>query len=259
MPMIRPKWARPMIRQNFVRQDMFTGHHDGGVAPDPLFSSVVFLSHFEHLTVPVDKSDQAATITTTAGCSHDAAVSKWGFGSWRNDGTSGEDLSTPSAAALDLGSADFTIEGHFNFRAPKTGNAVQTIISMWGDGSENGWILDWEWPFSTNGRMRWWVSTTGSDFFNRMNTGSFTPVINTWYHIAAERVSGTTTLYVDGIAQVANADAAAYHLSTSDLEIMGRAGLVGNSMDGNAQDVRISTVSRYGANFTPPAVRFADE
>lgn len=73
---------------------------------------------------------------------------------------------------------------------------------------------------------------------------------NTWYHLAAVRKNGTTSLYTNGILTTSASDS--HNYGAQELNI-GRYGLGGNEFNGYISNLRIlKGTALYTANFTPP-------
>jgi hypothetical protein len=98
-------------------------------------------------------------------------------------------------------------------------------------------------------------------------TTTFTPTIsaitvNAWHHVAITRpATGNPAFYLDGVSQTysTGSSAGAFGNATSGLKI-GRAYSASYVMPNNSfiDEVRISNVVRYTANFTPPLLAFCN-
>jgi alpha-tubulin suppressor-like RCC1 family protein len=113
-------------------------------------------------------------------------------------------LATPSTTTpLNFGTGDFTIE-------------------MWVYLIANGtFLIDWR-PTTTNGSypgiylstsyLRYYVSVAGGDRI----IGTTPLSLNTWYHVAVSRVSGSTNMYLNGVQEGSTfTDAQSYTIGTS--------------------------------------------
>ena len=103
---------------------------------------------------------------------------------------------------------------------------------------------------NTTGRWAIYYGTSQSTH------GSLVPSIDTWYHVAYVRSSGTTKLYIDGTEIISVADTTNY---TDTNFTVG--GWYSNSylLNGYIDDLRITKgVARYTAAFTPPTAAFPD-
>ena len=162
------------------------------------------------------------------------------------DGT-GDYLRIANNQSLALGTGNFTIE----FWANMVSNpSNQVILDQRPDGSHGAYpAILFESKY-----IRWYVSSA-----TRIESTSAL-TLNTWYHVAICRVSGTTTMYING-----NVSGSTWSDSTNYLT--GAAGLVigastwsGGSanMNGYIDDLRITRGNaRYTANFTPSITMFS--
>jgi len=153
-----------------------------------------------------------------------------------NGGTSGSGLDFGNDSTFALGTGDFTME----FWANLTSNA--------------GPPLDWR-PDQTNGNYPL-ASYTGSQFTWHTNgstriTGTSSPAINQWHHVAVVRNSGTTTLYVDGNSEGNWSDTTNYLIGKARVGLNAFSG--GADLDGYLSNVRVvKGTAIYTSNFTPP-------
>ena len=78
---------------------------------------------------------------------------------------------------------------------------------------------------------------------------------NAWSHVALCRAAGTTRLFVDGIVKSTNTT----WTGSVPISNIGRSGIFNsNFLNGYVDDLRMSRVARYTANFTPPTAPFPD-
>lgn len=169
------------------------------------------------------------------------SVKKFGTGSLAFDGT-GDELKIPSTSRLvEFGTGNFTIECWFY--------AGNTTSSIFFDSRNNS---------NLNNPAIWW-SAVGSGFNypskivayldDNFRIASGTLSTSTWYHVALVRSGTTVTLYIDGTS------AGTYTYSTSvgnSIVTVGDYFNGGLDFTGNIDDLRISKIARYTANFTPP-------
>lgn len=195
-------------------------------------------------TAFTDSGYLAADWTASGNAKISTAQSKWGNGSAYFDGTG--DYITPSADSSNFAFAgDFTIE--MWVRPTVIAGAARLIY----DGRPTS--------ASTTQITIFIEAATGILYFytnaaNRITGPALS--IDTWYHIALSRVSGTTRMFVDG-TQVGSSytDANSYLAAASRPRI----GANGNSNDtnnfiGHIQDIRIfNGIGLYSSTFTPPS------
>jgi hypothetical protein len=87
-------------------------------------------------------------------------------------------------------------------------------------------------------------------------------VVGQYYHLCVERVSGVTTLYVDGAVVASAADANSYFASSEvtciGASVVGSSAFVANtSLNGWMDELRFTVGAyRYGGAFTPPSAAF---
>ena len=191
---------------------------------DPYISNVAVLLHFDGSVVDVcGNNTSAGTVPFATGQS--------GFGQCVvNDGSKSPPSVTLSSA---LGTADFTVEFFFNSTNVTAGYT----------------IFD-----STSGNKFRIVASSGtlSAMFNGHGpTASVAVSAGVWYHLAFVRSSGTITCYLNGVSWTTQANS----LSFDDLIYY-----VGSVPNGTApcshDELRITRVARYLANFTPPTSPF---
>jgi hypothetical protein len=228
-------------------QGLLAAGGGGGTPPadDPYFANVVALLHFDGADSSTTMTDVTGKVWTPFGNAQiDTAQSKFGGSSLLLDGT-GDYMTTPSSADFAYGTGDFTWECWFR----------PLLISL-----DNRYILD----HGANGgtfhilvasnRVAYYNPTTGinSELYNAGPIVS----LNTWYHIAYCRQSGTTSCFIDGVPAVSGADG--YDYAAQVLSI-GQYGGGGFNFAGHIDEFRITKgVARYTGAFTPPTAPFPD-
>jgi hypothetical protein len=119
------------------------------------------------------------------------------YGSTYFDGT-GDYLTIPSNSAFAFGTGDFTIECWIYLSGSNVN--YRTILST----------------RSSNGTTTGWCLATDSTGDIYIYSGAYIVeatsaiVPNTWYHVAVCRLSGTTTLYLNGVSRATSATARTY-------------------------------------------------
>ncbi len=228
------------------------GLYGGGADPDG-FSNVVLLVPFD-TDPPVDISNSGHSLTAGVGTSTDTSIIKFGSASLKNTDVSTSFTNIPSSSDFHFTGVDaagqWTVEAwvYLISRPPNP-----DIIAMWDStANERSFLL----AQTANNDFRFLYSTTGADVIT-LTSPSFSPALNTWIHIAADRdASNIVRFYIDGVVQ-GSADlspATAFHPATAPLRIGRRSdGLFDVELNGNFDDVRITKgVARYGGAFTPP-------
>jgi hypothetical protein len=212
---------------------------------DPYFANVVSLIHFDGANGSTTFTDQIAGRTwTRTGTSIAISTAQSKFGGSSLSSVSASEYLTSDTPASDFtfGTADFTIE--FWHRTPAS------FPSFWfpldfrtsGAGVQPCFLYNGAWQYYTAGAVR----ITGS-----------AASVNTWYHLAISRVSGTTRLFIDGVQQGSSySDSNNYVQSRAVINTNGN----GPGSFGAAayyDELRITKgVGRYTTNFSPPTAAF---
>ncbi len=206
----------------------------------------------------LDQGDTPATITDTSASAHtvtnvSSKVSGCSFhwqGAIEFDGT--EDyLTIPDSGDFETGSEDFTVDLWINFFSFNT-IGIDTIYWKGGD-SNNGLQIDYN--NSTN-ELRLIPYQSSSAVLTCVE--SWTPSINSWYHIAAVRNDTLLELFVDGISIGSGAISGAVDTTAGFYSYIGvRAYPTDREFNGFIAEPRISKgIARYTADFTPPSEPF---
>ena len=155
-------------------------------------------------------------------------------GSTSFDGT-GDHLSTASSSNLVVGTNDFTIE---YWLKANNFDSVGTAFDM--RHSHNTSLMS---NISTSGEPRLYANSGYRITATAMST-------NTWYHIAFVRQSGTTTMYLNGVAQSTTySDSNNY---TGDRVYLGSERDTTTEFDGYISNFRmVIGTAVYTSNFTP--------
>ena len=81
--------------------------------------------------------------------------------------------------------------------------------------------------------------------------------LNTWYHIAVSRTSGSTKMYLNGVQVGSTYSDSNSYVTQASRPIMGSYGdTVANRFNGYLSNLRVVNQSMYSANFTPPSGPF---
>lgn len=168
---------------------------------------------------------------------------------------------TADAAALELGSGDYTIEGTFRWNELPGSGESQYLASKWLTSSNLSWGLRLyesggsyylEFAITTGG-------TTGTEVV--IHDFPFEPTVYTPYQIAISRDSSVNRLFIDGIRKgPATADANTYANTTASVVIGARLSAsttMTESFNGWVDEFRYTVgVGRYTAEYTPDTAAF---
>jgi len=187
------------------------------------------------------------TVTANGNAQIDTAISKFGGASALFDGTT-DYLSIPSSADFTLGTGDFTID-FWLYRRALSGSA------------NVAYIIDFRDTVQDENKIALYID--GSNYLTLYVAGagritsSVSLSLTTWYHIAIVRLSGTTTLYIDGINRGTWGDSTNYTqgqcwIAEYPLDNQ-------YSLDGNIDEVRIVVGEAvWTKTFTPPTSQYPD-
>ena len=178
------------------------------------------------------------------------------MGILRTDKISG--LETPTAVTGSVsfdGTGDYltlSTSGDFNYG---TGDFTWEVWVYVNSFSGNRYVLDHDSNGGTisnggsgNTKFHYYNSTVAGSVLNTTGFGQLST--STWYHLAAVRKNGTTSLYTNGILTVSASDS--HNYGTPALSI-GRYGGGGNEFDGYISNLRIlKGTALYTSDFTPP-------
>ena len=204
------------------------------------------------LLLPFDGSNGATTTSDSSNSNHTAtfngnaqistAQSKFGGSSLLLDGT-GDYLSFSASSDWQFATGDFTIEFWIRIGA---GSAYQTIWDF--NYTSNGCVLI-QTTNDSSPKMRVFLDYgRTSDYITDATAFS----LNTWYHYAIVRSSGTVTIYRDGTSTVSGSMPGDVDASASPT-IGIKAGTTDYPLNGYLDDFRISKgLARYTSNFTAP-------
>ena len=197
-------------------------------------------------TTFTDSSATGHTMTPDGNVHTDTAIKKFGTASAQFDGTT--DYITSAASTEFSFTGDFTIDCWCYFSAINTTIAYSQANADWNSASTNDWIL--------------LVDGGGNVTFNVKNVGGISSAghgaLNVWKHIAVERASATSKLYVDGALTATSTGPGSGTVSTNNIVALGRASTnLTGGYNGYIDEFRISKgIARYGAAFTPPATPY---
>jgi hypothetical protein len=215
-------------------------------AKDAVDDNTMLLLHMDSGFTDSSNNNYSPTIT---GATIDTSLKKVGTGSGAFDGA-GDLVDYPYQAGYFNGS-DFTIECWTYMISG--GDTYQDLINAQGTSGNTGWAI---------GR---YDSSGASDprIYGSVSSGSWSAItsgtlnFNTWYHVALVRHQGTNTLYIDGSAIGSTTDNLTEVMTACRLgTASAAAGGAAREWKGNVDELRISNVARYTANFTAPTTAF---
>ncbi len=225
----------------------------GNASPqDPFFTNVELLLPFNEsdgFTTTDDQSNRSRIMTFNTGCVVDDAQEKFGDASLRTDGAG--EIHTPDAAGFEFGSNAFTVECHVRWDT-SIGSQVHVFVSKYhGGDSHRAWRIDFD---QVGGNLRFIYSIDGAGGgSNKIAQGSWSPVADTWYHLAADRTGSDSKVYADGAVIGTLSEASAIDANHSDIYIGNSEDLDVNMGAGWIDNVRITNgTARYQGAFTAP-------
>jgi hypothetical protein len=155
-----------------------------------------------------------------------------------------------SAADVNFGAGQFTVEAWAYFTVTPT--AIYAVLSQFGGSTDLGWFFG-----MNTGALGFTYSTTGTN--NPSVGAAFSPTLNQWYHLAADRdTSNVLRVYVNG-AVLASATVASTIFASTQTCRIGADGNANRGFPGRLDEVRIvKGTAMYGGAFTPPTGPFAN-
>ena len=179
-------------------------------------------------------------------------------------------VSTPAAASLDIGAADFTIESMVRFDKLPDSAGYSSIFSRWDATNNNrSFRLILGGQSFNGGCLQWDITTDGtSSTLVTPIQYPWQPDPNTWYHVAIVRASGEDLLFVNGEQfGVPVSDTNTYYSGGPEPMNIGCetfliSGVLiepvtGTTIAGRMDETRFTNgVGRYTGPFTPPSAAF---
>jgi len=188
-------------------------------------------------TTFTDSSQVGRTVTVVGDTQHSTSIKKFGASSILFDGT-GDYLTIADSTDWDFGTGDFTVD----FWGYNLGGSDSNVV-MFGDSSYNLTV-----GYIHTTTLVTYISSNGSswDLANAVSMGTF-PSTN-WVHYALVR-SGTSFKTYKAGTEISSFTSSATVATGSGITIGQR-----NTADlsGNIEELRISKVARWDADFTPP-------
>jgi hypothetical protein len=221
-----------------------------GAGPDEQFNYVTMLLHGDGTNGAqnntfLDSSTNNFTITRN-GNTTQGSFSPYGS-NWSNyfDGT-GDGLSIASASALNIGSADMTME--FWMLIPSAFASNYRVVFAKGNNASGGNSYAFEGMAS--GELTLWVNTDGSSGWNLFNgTTIGTPTVGAWNHVVVCR-SGTTWYSFMNGTRVLNTTGAGTVTASSTAVTIGDFSTGGFEYTGYVSNLRLVNGTAVYANAT---------
>jgi hypothetical protein len=233
----------------------FTGAVPAGFTSGFTKDPTVLLVHADGAngsTTFTDVSPSGHPLTSLGGAQAPAINTtnpKFGTGSAAFTGSNGNiQISNTPAGDFNFGAGQFTVEAWAYFTSTPTG--TQIVLGNFNVAPNLGWDFGFN-----SGQLAFYYSTTGSD--NPNVGGAYSPTLNTWIHLAADRdVSNVLRVYANG-AVIASATVSATFFASISLYLIGNDNTNIRGFPGNLDEVRITkSLARYAGAFTPPTAPF---
>lgn len=226
------------------------------MANPPTPANVKLLCHFDGTdgaTSTTDSSLVGRTLVMASGSALSTTQNKFGGSSLKSGvPTQATRMGTNvDSADWDFGSGQFTVEGWIYYTTIPTVSDVWPLACQWASG-DFAWFLG-----SVFGNVAFYYSTTG---FDNPNVGvAWTPTVNTWYHMAADRdASNVLRVYIDGVVKASATVSSTFFNSTQTLTIGNDNTGAARAPIGYIDEVRIvKGEAVYGGAFTPPTSAFS--
>jgi hypothetical protein len=211
---------------------------------DPFFGSVRALFHLDN---NLTDSSATGTVATSSNLAYSNSIVKSGFG-FSGDFTHPSNsavVTLPSAAALAVGSGDFTVE--FWWYPTELTSGTYFLA---GDGATSDiW-------FYVSGSSKLGTHILGIE---DAGTGSVTLLVNTWHHIALARSGTTVRVFINGVLNYTAAGGSGDSGATAQWTLGSWVAGAGGGSGGRCyiDDFRLTVgAARYTSAFTPPAAPF---
>ena len=182
-----------------------------------------------------DASSSAHSISVTGN-----AAARLGFpkSAFEFDGTD-DYVAITNTANLRLGNEDFTIDSWVQFG---TGLSVsESIFGVWDNTNNQRSYLFYYYADGDDLYFSASSDGTGSGITNVVaNNVGF--IANRWYHLVASRISGTTTIYIDGVSSASGTQNFSFYNNTTDTFAIGATNVdhsITNQLKGKISNVKV--------------------
>lgn len=198
------------------------------------------------LSTYLDSSEQEGTVTVIGGINGTTTHKVFGSSSFSFDG-SNDRLSCTDSSRLELGNNDFMLETRVRFIATTYAYLMskEQIVST-------DYII---FGYNSDDSKLYFDQRSASSFVVQAFSGSWTPSLNTWYHVSVIRKGSKFRFYVDGSqkgADVLDTDAI---VDNTVGWMIGSIASDSNCLNGYLDEIRISigTGRKESGTFTVPA------
>ena len=231
-----------------------SGGEGGGATGDPNWDNVQLLIQSDTTdgsTTFTDSSASPHNITATGDVHHETDQKKFGASSIHFDG-SGDKLEVTTSVPSALGTGDWTIEMWFYRDSVSGGSGYSYLMDYRNDDGSGNHVMPALY-LNNSGVIELFVN--GSAIVQ-----SSAVSLDTWYHLAVVKSSGTTKMYLNGTQTGSDYSDSNNYVAT-DLITIGEYGPYdGYALDGYIEDIRITKGhARYTENFSVPTEAFPAE
>lgn len=211
-------------------------------------------------TSTTDDSRWNGTISFFGNAQLDTAQSKFGGSSLLLDGT-GDYVSLATSPRFWFSMAGynspFTIEGFFRWNADPS--SFQHLVGLWSvTGDEKSWDLRYD---GAGNELEFAMSVDGSTTLTDI-AFSWTPTLNTWYHIAVDFDGSKYRLYLDGTMVGSSTTIRSLYPSKSVVALGARGSDATEYFNGWVEEVRVvrgAAIYATDSGFTPPTEAFPND
>jgi hypothetical protein len=204
--------------------------------------NTIVLLHCNGSDASTTFTDESGKTWTAAGNAQlDTAQQKFGTASCLFDG-SGDDITTPHSVDFDFGTGAFTIDFWVRFASIPAGGAALVSLGVWSNCVGVAYF---------DGNLYYQIMGASGSI------GAWIPSIDTWYHVALVRENASSTFYA-----YINGTQIGTYVASKNIVPVGVAQVGQNSsgeadLNGWIDELRISNVARWTANFTPSTSEYA--
>ncbi len=218
---------------------------------DPWFNHTILSLHMDGTNGSTTFTDvKGTTVSVFGNAQISTTQSVFGGSSGLFDGT-GDYLSIPNSNNVDLDNK-FTLESRVRFSVLPALNTTNPIIDRWDyTNNKRSYYLMLRNDAGTY-KLEFYVSPDGTFASSVFINPTWTPTLNTWYHIAAVHTGTELLLFVNGtlLSSIATTISA---LNTDSPIYIGTGSPPTQYHNGNLDDLRITKgIARYVTNFTLP-------